>query len=74
MFYVLIFSIAAVILIVAFVSMVTKRRRSMRYGDDAVTHPGSAGHSSGHTSRSSSARRNTKAQRAQSRHDRRKRH
>ena len=35
MFYVLIFSLAAVILIVAFVSMVTKRRRTMEYGEDA---------------------------------------
>ena len=74
MFYVLIFSLAAVILIVAFVSMVSKRRRTMEYGEDSVTHPGSANHSSGHPSRSNSARRNRKAQRAQSRHDRRKRH
>ncbi len=35
MFYVLIFSLAAVILIFAFVSMVMKRRRTMEYGDES---------------------------------------
>lgn len=74
MFYVLIFSLAAVILIFAFVSMVMKRRRTMEYGDEPVSHAGSSHHASGHPSTSSSARRNRKAQRAQSRHDRRKRH
>ena len=74
MFYVLIFSLAAVILIFAFVSMRTKRRRTMEYGEEPASHAGSAHHSSKNSATSSSARRNRKAQRAQSRHDRRKRH
>ena len=74
MFYVLIFSLLAVVLVVAFASMVTKRPRTMAYEEEPVHHAGSANHSAHHSPTSSSARRNRKAQRAQSRHDRRKRH
>jgi len=76
MFYVLIFSLAAVILIVAFFTAMSRRRRAMRGQDIPVgaagtplstqaahgTHPDAAG------------RRTRKAKRAQSQHDRRKRH
>jgi len=69
MFYVLIFSLLAVVLIFAFASTVTRRRRTLEYEEEPVTHGGSSTHASGHPSR-----RNRKMQRAQSRHDRRKRH
>ncbi len=75
MFYVLIFSLAAVLLIIAGVTTMSRRRRSLR-GEEARatsvdadstyaahgTHPDAAG------------RRNRKAKRAQSQRDRRKRH
>jgi len=75
MFYVLIFSLVAVILIVAFFAAVSRRRRTMR-GEDVGF--GSAGgqttHAAHRTHPNEAARRNLKAKRSQSQHDRRKRH
>jgi hypothetical protein len=75
MFYVLIFSLAAVILIVAFFTAMARRRRTMR-GEDVSFHPGGAGtaHMAHGTHPDEAARRNRKAKRAQSQHDRRRRH
>ncbi len=60
MFYVLIFGLLALVLIAVGVTM-SRRRSNLE-------------HQSGHTVNSSASRRNRKAKRAQSRHDRRKRH
>ncbi len=74
MFYVLIFSLAAVLLIVAFFAAMARRRRTMR-GEDVEV--GSGGGHSGHAHGAhpdAAARRNRKAKRTQSRHDRSKHH
>ncbi len=75
MFYVLIFSLAAVLLIVAGVTTMSRRRRSLRAEEAHTTsvggHPAHAGHG---THRDATGRRNRKAKRTQSQHDRRKRH
>jgi hypothetical protein len=69
MFYVLIFSLAAVILVIAFATAVTRRRRSLGSEEaHAGTGAGHAGHAD------AAGRKNRKAKRAQSRHDRRQRH
>jgi hypothetical protein len=75
MFYVLIFSLAAVILIVAFFAAVSRRRRTMR-GEDVALGAGGAdtAHVAHGTHPSETARRDCKAKRSQSQHDRRKRH
>lgn len=66
MFYVLIFSILAVVLVVGGITGTTRRRRTLEADE--------ANMNTGH-SHSSDARRHTRnAKRAQSRHDRRKRH
>jgi hypothetical protein len=75
MFYVLIFSLAAVLLIVAGVTTMSRRRRSLRAEEVHATsvegHPTHAAHG---THPDTAGRRNRKAKRAQSQHDRRKRH
>jgi hypothetical protein len=75
MFYVLIFSLAAVLLIVVFFAAMSRRRRTMR-GEEVPV--GVGGGSSMHAAHGShpneAARRNRKAKRSQSKHDRRKRH
>jgi hypothetical protein len=75
MFYVLIFSLAAVVLIVAFFAAMGRRRRSMR-GDEVSVGAGGGGpaHVAHGTHPNEAARRNRKAKRSQSKHDRRKRH
>jgi Flp pilus assembly protein TadB len=72
MFYVLIFSLAAVLLIVAFFAAMSRRRRTMRSEDVVVGAAG--GHAAHGTHPDAAGRRNRKAKRAQSQHDRRKRH
>ena len=75
MFYVLIFSLAAVLLIVAFVTTMSRRRRSMGAEEAHVTSvDGHSSHAAHGTHPDSAGRRNRKAKRAQSQHDRRKRH
>jgi hypothetical protein len=61
MFYVIIFSILAVVLVVGGVSGMSRRRKAL----DQEEHRGA---------KTKSARQNRKRQRSQSRHDRRKRH
>jgi len=61
MFYILIFSLLAVLLVVAGITSMSRRRRNLAREEVHTTH-GDAG------------RRNQKAKRAQSQHDRRKRH
>jgi hypothetical protein len=75
MFYVLIFSLAAVLLIVAGVTTMSRRRRSLRAEEaHATAVDGHAGHVAHGTHPGQTGRRNRKAKRAQSQHDRRKRH
>ena len=78
MFYVLVFSLLAVVLVVAGLTTMSRRRRSLageeahaRYGDAGAVHPRPVPHG-GHTD--AAGRRNRKAKREQSQHDRRKRH
>jgi hypothetical protein len=75
MFYVLIFSLAAVLLVVAFLTAVSRRRRNLAAeearGTASATHSPYAAHG---THADAAGRRNRKAKRAQSKHDRRKRH
>jgi hypothetical protein len=75
MFYVLIFSLVALLLIVVGITTMSRRRRSLR-GEEA--HATAAGGPSTHATHGAhpdaSGRRNRKAKRAQSQHDRRKRH
>ena len=74
MFYVLIFSLAAVILVIAFVSAMTRRRRTLRSEEaHVISGAGSSGHAAQGTHRDAAGRRNRKAKRSQSQHDRRKR-
>ena len=61
MFYVLIFSILAVVLVVGGLTTMSRRSKNLAASEDP-------------SSRSDASRRNRKAQRAQSQHDRRKRH
>ena len=75
MFYVLIFSLAAVILIAAFFAAMSCRRRTMRGEDMAVgASSGQTAHAAHGTHPGDAARKNRKAKRSQSKHDRRKRH
>jgi hypothetical protein len=75
MFYVLIFSLAAVVLIVAFFTAMSRRRRTMR-GEEAPVGAGGGHftHAAHGTHPDAAGRRNRKAKRTQSQHDRRKRH
>jgi Flp pilus assembly protein TadB len=74
MFYVLIFSLAAVILIVAFFTAMSRRRRTMRGEDMSVgASSGQTAHIAHGTHPNDAARKNRKAKRSQSQHDRRKR-
>jgi hypothetical protein len=69
MFYVLIFSLLAAVLVVGGITGMTRRRRTLE-ADEANMNTGHTGHSY-----NGDARRHTRsAKRAQSRHDRRKRH
>ena len=75
MFYILIFGILAVVLVVAGITAATARRR--RYESDVVStsHPGKATvHHGGTAAQHNASRKNRKAKRAQSQHDRRKHH
>jgi hypothetical protein len=75
MFYVLIFSLAAVLLIVAGVTTMSRRRRSLRAEEvHATSVDGHSTHAAHGTHPDATGRRNRKAKRAQSQHDRRKRH
>jgi hypothetical protein len=71
MFYVLIFSLAAVVLVIAFFSARTRRRRTMAGEDVLVSSPSHPPHG---TQPDAAVRRQRKAKRSQSQHDRRKRH
>lgn len=73
MFYVLIFSIAAIILVVAFFSARSRRQRTMR-GEDVSVGAGGEHHASHGTHPNAATKKNRKAKRSQSQHDRRKRH
>jgi hypothetical protein len=75
MFYVLIFSLAAVLLIVAGVTTMSGRRRSLRAEEaHATSVDGHSTHAAHGTHPDATGRRNRRAKRAQSQHDRRKRH
>jgi hypothetical protein len=65
MFYIIIFSLLAVLLVVAGLTVLSRRRTQLGTAES---------HAQGHGSSSDANRRARKAQRAQSRHDRRKRH
>ena len=65
MFYIIIFSLLAVLLVVAGVMVLSRRRTQLRTAESQAQ---------SHGSTSDSTRRARKAQRTQSRHDRRKRH
>ncbi len=65
MFYIILFSALAVLLVVAGLTVLSRRRTALSIAE-SETH--------GHGSTSDAARRTRKAQRAQSSHDRRKRH
>jgi hypothetical protein len=69
MFYVLIFSILAVVLVVGGLGAWSRSRRA--YEEDEVSHATQGTHSA--QAHDQASRRSTKAKRAQSRHDRRKR-
>jgi hypothetical protein len=74
MFYVIIFSLAAVVLVIAFFAAMARRRRTIR-GEDVSIAGGVGGtHASRGAHPDAAARRSRKAKRAQSKHDRRKRH
>jgi hypothetical protein len=64
-FYIILFSALAVLLVVAGVMVMSRRRTALQVAESE---------SHGHVATSDAARHNRKAQRAQSRHDRRKRH
>jgi hypothetical protein len=75
MFYVLIFSLAAVLLIIAAATTMSRRRRSLRAEEvHATPVNGLQTHGARGPHPDASGRRNRKAKRAQSQHDRRKRH
>jgi hypothetical protein len=61
MFYILIFSLLAVVLVVGGIAGMNRRRNNLEREE-------------GHTTHRDASRRNRKAKRAQSQHDRRKRH
>jgi len=75
MFYVLIFSLAAVLLVIAGLTTMSRRRKNLAaeeaHGTESPTHAAPAAHG---THADTAGRRNRKAKRAQSQHDRRKRH
>jgi Flp pilus assembly protein TadB len=70
MFYVIIFGLAAVLLVVAFLMAMSRRRKNLAQ-DDVQVSPTHAAHGA-HPN--TARRRSRKAKRAQSQHDRRKRH
>lgn len=73
MFYVIIFSLAAVLLVVAFAAAVSRRRKNLA-AEEVQSSPTHTPHAAHGTHADASGRRNRKAKRAQSQHDRRKRH
>jgi hypothetical protein len=77
MFYILIFSILAVVLVVGGLTTMNRRRHSLVTDESRTTqsHEGPPTHGQvGHTIRSDASRSNRKAKRVQSRNARRKRH
>ncbi len=75
MFYVLIFSLAAVLLVVAGLTTMGRRRRNLRAEEAHAAHgEGHEAHAGHGPHPDAAARRNRKAKRAQSQHDRRRRH
>jgi hypothetical protein len=75
MFYVLIFSLLAAVLVVGGITGMTRRRRTLE-ADEANMNTGHTGHTGhmGHSYNGDARRHTRSAKRAQSRHDRRKRH
>ena len=75
MFYVLIFSLLAVVLIVGGIATMSRRRRNLER-EEAHMHAGTpqAGATHSGAAHTDAARRTRKQKRAQSAHDRRKRH
>jgi hypothetical protein len=65
MFYIIIFSLLAVLLVVAGLTVLSRRRTQLHAAESQASGRGAA---------SDAARRKRKSERAQSRHDRRKRH
>ena len=75
MFYVIIFSLAAVLLVVAGLTAMSRRRKGLAAEEASGTgSPTHATHAAHGTHADAAGRRNRKAKRAQSKHDRRKRH
>jgi hypothetical protein len=78
MFYVLVFSLLAVVLVVAGLSLMSRRRSGFTAGQGRAAHgaasPAQAAHVTHGPWPGASERRTRKAKRAQSQHDRRKRH
>jgi hypothetical protein len=75
MFYVLIFSLLAVVLVVAALTTRSRRRRGLEARQVHATSGGDHDSRASHgTHRDAAGRRNRKAKRGQSQHDRRKRH
>lgn len=77
MFYIVIFSILAVVLVVGGVTTMNRRRHGLATDEGQTDHSpgGPSTHSLvGHTAHSDASRRSRKAKRVQSRNDRRKRH
>jgi hypothetical protein len=75
MFYVLIFSLLAVVLVVAALTTRSRRRRNPETAEfRTASGQGQASHAGHGTHRDAAGRRNRKAKRVQSQHDRRKRH
>jgi hypothetical protein len=68
-FYTIIFSLLAVLLVVAGLTVISRRRNQLRAAENSVSSPTQT-----HGSTSEATRRKRKAERSQSRHDRRKRH
>jgi hypothetical protein len=75
MFYVLVFSLLAVVLVVAALTTRSRRRKNLETGEIHATSGAGHGSRATHgTHRDAAGRRNRKAKRVQSQHDRRKRH
>jgi len=77
MFYILIFSLLAVVLVVGGITTMNRRRQNLGADEGQTTHgdEGRTTHSQvGHTTHTDASRRNRKTKRVQSRSARRKRH
>jgi hypothetical protein len=77
MFYIVIFSLLAVVLVVGGIATMNRRRHNLQ-GDEAQINYSDAGRTTqsqvGHPTRTEASRRDRKAKRVQSRQARRKRH